>query len=70
MLVQSKQVLARKKELEKGHGVSEKDGLSVRVVMRLFGLFLEESDQVVTVFGLLETTEGHLGAGNVLLGVL
>jgi hypothetical protein len=54
MLVQSKQVLARKKELEKGHGVwSEKGGLSVRVVMRLFGLFLEESDQVVAVFGLL-----------------
>ena len=37
---------------------------------RLFGLVLEEGDQVVTVLGLLETTEGHLGAGNVLLGVL
>jgi hypothetical protein len=38
--------------------------------MRLFGLVLEEGDQVVAVLGLLETTEGHLGAGNVLLGVL
>jgi hypothetical protein len=51
--------------------VSEKGRLSVYVVMkRLFGLVLEEGDQVVTVLGLLETTEGHLGAGNVLLGVL
>jgi len=38
--------------------------------MRLFSLLLEESDEVVTVLGLLETTEGHLGAGDVLLGVL
>ena len=37
---------------------------------RLFGLLLEEGDEVVAVLGLLETTEGHLGAGNVLLGVL
>ena len=36
----------------------------------LFGLFAEESDQVVAVLGLLKTTEGHLGAGNVFLGVL
>ena len=43
---------------------------SARVAMRLFGLLLEEGDQVVAVLGLLETTEGHLGAGNVLLGVL
>ena len=27
-------------------------------------------DEVVPVLGLLETTEGHLGAGNKLLGVL
>jgi hypothetical protein len=40
------------------------------VAKRLFGLLLEEGDQVVTVLGLLEATEGHLGAGNVLLGVL
>jgi len=37
---------------------------------RLFGLLLEELDQVVAVLGLLETTEGHLGTRNVLLGVL
>ena len=35
----------------------------------LFGLFLEEGDEVVSVLGLLETAEGHLGARNVLLGV-
>ena len=38
--------------------------------MRLFGLGLEEGDEVVAVLGLLETTESHLGAGNVLLWVL
>jgi hypothetical protein len=37
---------------------------------RLFGLLLEEGDQVVAVLVLLEATEGHLGTGNVLLGVL
>lgn len=37
---------------------------------RLFGLLLEEGDEVVTVLGLLETTKGHLGTGDVLLGVL
>ena len=37
---------------------------------RLFGLLLEEGDEVVSVLGLLETTESHLGTGNVLLGVL
>jgi hypothetical protein len=36
----------------------------------LCGLVLEEGDQVVAVLGLLETTEGHLGARDVLLGVL
>ena len=35
----------------------------------LFGLFAEESDQVVAVLGLLKTTEGHFGAGNILFGV-
>jgi len=39
-------------------------------VERLFGLVLEEGDEVVAVLGLLETTEGHLGARDVLLGVL
>lgn len=38
-------------------------------VENLFGLFAEEGDEVVTILGLLETTEGHLGAGNVFLGV-
>jgi hypothetical protein len=37
---------------------------------RLFGLLREEGDQVVSVLVLLETAKGHLGAGNVLLGVL
>lgn len=37
---------------------------------RLFGLLLKEGDEVVAVLGLLEATEGHLGTGNVLLGVL
>lgn len=37
---------------------------------RLFGLLLEEGDEVVTVLGLLETTESHLGTRDVLLGVL
>jgi hypothetical protein len=36
----------------------------------LLGLVLEEGDQVVAVLWLLEATEGHLGAGDVLLGVL
>ena len=37
---------------------------------RLFGLLAEEGDQVISVLGLLETAEGHLGARNVLLRVL
>ena len=37
---------------------------------RLFCLVLQEGDQVVSVLGLLEATESHLGARNVLLGVL
>jgi hypothetical protein len=36
----------------------------------LFGLLLEEGDKIVAVLGLLEAAEGHLGTGNVLLGVL
>jgi len=45
-------------------------GRSAQVAMRLFGLLLEEGDQVVAILWLLETTEGHLSTGNVLLGVL
>jgi hypothetical protein len=56
--------------MEKGHFVSERWRGSVEVAKRLFGLSLKEGDQVVAVLGLLETTEGHLGAGDVLLGVL
>jgi hypothetical protein len=72
MLVQIRTSFGSEKGIrEKGPGVSEKDGLSDQVaVEHLFGLLLEEGDQVVTVLGLLETTKGHLGAGNVLLGVL
>ena len=36
----------------------------------LLGLLAEEGDEVVAVLGLLQTAESHLGAGNVLLGVL
>jgi hypothetical protein len=50
--------------------VSEGWRESVQVAKRLFGLFLEEGDEIVSVLGLLETTKGHLGARNVLLGVL
>jgi len=37
---------------------------------RLLGLLLKESDEIIAVLGLLETTEGHLGAWDVLLWVL
>jgi len=37
---------------------------------RLLGLLPEVGDQVVPVLGLLQTTERHLGAWNVLLRVL
>jgi hypothetical protein len=37
---------------------------------RLCGLVLKVGDEVVAVLGLLQATEGHLGTGNVLLGVL
>ena len=37
---------------------------------RLLGLVAEVGDDVVAILGLLQTTEGHLGSGNVLLGVL
>lgn len=37
---------------------------------RSAGCLFEVCDQVVPVLGLLETSEGHLGARNVLLGVL
>jgi len=50
--------------------VGEREGECTRVARRLFGLLLEEGDQVIAVLWLLETTEGHLGARNVFLGVL
>lgn len=53
---------------ESYRGRTEQD--AAIVVRRLCGLLLEEGDEVVAVLGLLETAEGHLGAGNVLLGVL
>ena len=37
---------------------------------RLTHLLLHVGNEVVAVLGLLETSEGHLGAGDVLLGVL
>jgi len=39
-------------------------------VHRLLGLLLEVGNEVVAVLGLLETAKGHLGARDVLLGVL
>jgi hypothetical protein len=39
-------------------------------VSRLLGLLTQEGDQVVPVLILLQSTECHLCAGNVLLGVL
>ena len=36
----------------------------------LFGFLAEECDEVVPVLALLQSTECHLGAGNVLFGVL
>ena len=42
-------------------------------VIKFFALFcgvLEVGDQVVPILGLLQAGKGHLGAGNVLLGVL
>jgi hypothetical protein len=45
--------------------------VNVQMAMkRLLGLVLKEGDEVVAVLVLLETTKGHLGAGDVLLGVL
>ena len=40
------------------------------VEAHLLGLLLEVGDHVVPVLGLLQSTESHLGSGNVLLGVL
>jgi len=34
------------------------------------GFFFQPGDQVIAVLGLLQTTKGHLGSGNVLLRVL
>lgn len=40
------------------------------IAKRLSGVLLEVGDEVVALLALLETTEGHLGTGNELLGVL
>lgn len=40
------------------------------IYSRLFGRVLEVGNKVVAVLGLLQATEGHLGTGDVLLGVL
>ena len=40
------------------------------VEAHLLGLVLEVGDQVIPVLRLLQSTESHLGSGNVLLGVL
>jgi len=38
--------------------------------VRLFGLLAQEGDQIIPILALLQTTESHLRAGDVLLGVL
>lgn len=45
-------------------------GVAAVSSFRLCGLLLEVGDQVIPVLALLETTERHLGSGNVLLWVL
>lgn len=40
------------------------------IIQRLSGGLLEVGDEVVAVGGLLQATEGHLGARDVLLRVL
>ena len=35
----------------------------------LFGLRTQEGDEVIPIFGLLETTEGHFGAWDIFLRV-
>ena len=45
-------------------------GVAAVLSFRLCGLLLEVGDQVVPVLALLETTERHLRAGDVLLWVL
>jgi hypothetical protein len=42
----------------------------VSSAQRLFGLLAQEGDEIISVLGLLQATESHLGAGNVLLWVL
>ena len=42
----------------------------ITAVSSLLRLVPEVGDQVISVLGLLQTTESHLGAGNVLLWVL
>jgi len=69
VLIQSKRILGRKGIREGSWRVGE-GRISVWDGRRLLGLLLEEVNQVVAVLGLLETTKGHLGTGDVLLGVL
>jgi len=61
-------ILGENKRVVMARGLREK-GRFDRDEDRLFGLLLEEGNEVVSVLGLLEATKGHLGAGNVLLGV-
>ena len=68
MMVQSERKAFGTREIEDHVGGESKENMRTR--RRLLGLVLEEGDEVVSVLGLLETTEGHLGTGDVLLGVL
>lgn len=69
LLVQSKEIFGRRGIREGSWRVGEMVNVNV-LLPRLFGLLGKERDQVVAVLGLLETAKRHLGAGNVLLGVL
>lgn len=40
------------------------------VIRYLSSSLLEIGDQIISIFLLLETTERHLGSGNVFLGIL
>lgn len=70
-MVQSEQNCGSKRIKEASYRVGEGEKeASAWASGRLFGLLLEEGDEVVAVLRLLETTKRHLGAGDELLGVL
>lgn len=64
-------LLPQGREIDPTDGVKEHEKKSILCRHdRLFGVFLEVGDEVVPLLRLLQTTKGHLGTGDVLLGVL